>query len=64
MALFLNEPILGEMVGNDQENSPNASLKIFRIVPKCPTQTHRCPNGLAWAVLRLVGSFVCVHPRP
>ena len=20
--------------------------KVFQIVPKCPIQTHRCPNGL------------------
>ena len=33
------------MVGNDWENSLNAP-NSSKCLPKCPLQTHRCPNGL------------------
>ena len=34
-------------------------LKMSQNIPKCPTQTHRCPNGLV--LMAMVGSCLIVY---
>ena len=51
-AFFFNEPIMGEngRKGLEKQSKCSKCVKksseLSQNVPKCPTQTHRCMNGL------------------